>query len=101
MPNARAPKTTLIRIHVPDDILAKVDELAILMQRPRSYVITEALRDFVAAELEDTRVTAQEVADIEANPVAGVPHEDVLEWLIAHGSLTHEAVDEARARRVP
>jgi predicted transcriptional regulator len=91
MHGAVAPKTTQISIRVPDDILAQVDELATLMQRPRSFVITEALRDFIAAELEDARIVAEEVADIEANPDSGVPHEDVLKWLIAHGSPAREA----------
>lgn len=96
--NKVAAKTTQISIRVPAEVLAWADELAALMQRPRSFVVTEALRAFIAAELEDARIVAQEVADIEANPDAGVPHEDVLEWLIAHGSLTREAVDAARER---
>jgi hypothetical protein len=52
----------------------------------------------IAAELEDARTVAHEVADIEANPDAGVPHEGVLDWLIAQGTLTREAVDAARRR---
>jgi predicted transcriptional regulator len=56
------------------------------MQRPRSYVVTAALRDFIQAELEDARIVAEEVADIEAHPDAGVPHEQVLDWLIEQGS---------------
>jgi predicted transcriptional regulator len=98
MPRTTAPKTTQISIRVPDGLLAQIDELASLMQRPRSFVVIEALRDFIAAELEDARTVAHEVADIEANPDAGVPHEDVLDWLIAQGTLTREAVDAARRR---
>jgi predicted transcriptional regulator len=93
-----APQTTQVSIRVPDDLLAQIDELAALMLRPRSFVVTEALRDFIAAELEDARIVAHEGADIEANPDAGVPHEDVLDWLIAQGSLTREAVDAAHQR---
>lgn len=99
MSTAAAPRTTQISIRVPDDVLERIDELAVLMQRPRSFVVTEALRDFIAAELEDAHIVAQEVTDIETNPDAGVPHEDVLDWLIAQGSLTREAVETARSRR--
>jgi predicted transcriptional regulator len=98
MSRAGAPKTTQISIRVPDEVLAQIDELATLMQRPRSFVVVQALRDFVAAELEDARSVAQEVADIEAHPEAGVPHEDVLDWLIEHGALTRDAVEAARQR---
>ena len=98
MSRASAPKTTQISIRVPDEVLAQIDELATLMQRPRSFVVVQALRDFVAAELEDARNVAQEVADIEVHPEAGVPHEDVLDWLIEHGALTRDAVEAARQR---
>lgn len=98
MTGATASKSTQISIRVPDEILGQIDELAALMQRPRSFVVVEALRDFVNAELDDACIVAQEVADIEANPDAGVPHDEVLDWLIAHGSLTQEAVDTARQR---
>ncbi|HZS89305.1 MAG TPA: ribbon-helix-helix protein, CopG family [Chloroflexota bacterium] len=99
MSSVITPGTTQISIRVPNDVLAQIDELAELMQRPRSYVVTAALRDFVQAELEDARIVAQEVADIETNPDVGVAHEDVLDWLIAHGSLTSEAVAAARQQR--
>ena len=98
MSSASVPKTTQVSIRVPDEVLAQIDELASLMQRPRSFVVVQALRDFVAAELEDARCVAQEVADIEAHPEAGVPHEDVLDWLIEHGALTRDAVEAARQR---
>jgi predicted transcriptional regulator len=71
MSRAIAPKITQIGIRVPDDLLAQIDELTTPMQRPRSFVVIEALRDFIAAELEDARIVAHEVADIEANPDAG------------------------------
>jgi predicted transcriptional regulator len=85
MSGAIAPKTTQISIRVPDDLLAQIDELAALMQRPCSFVVTEALCDFIAAELEDVRIVAHGIADIEAHPDAGVPHQEVLDWLIAQG----------------
>src|SRR6266700_1993430 len=93
---ASAPKTTQVNIRVPDEVLAQIDELAALMQRPRSFVVVQVLRDFIAAELEDVRSVAQEVADVEAHPESGVPREDVLDWLIAHGALTRDAVEAAR-----
>jgi predicted transcriptional regulator len=93
MSRAIAPKTTQISIREPDDLLAQIDELAALMQRPRRFVVTEALRAFVTAEVKDARIVAHEVADIEANPDASVPHAEVLDWLIAQGSLRREAGD--------
>ena len=96
MSRAGAPKTTQVSIRVPDEVLAQIDELAALMQRPHSFVVVQALRDFIAAELEDARSVAQEVAANEAHPEAGVPHEDVLDWLIEHGALTRDAVEAAR-----
>lgn len=39
MSRASAPKTTQVSTRVPDEVLAQIDELATLIQRPRSFVV--------------------------------------------------------------
>lgn len=46
-------------VRLPDDITKKLDELAEKLDRSRSYVATQAIRDFVTRE-------AWQLADIEA-----------------------------------
>ena len=43
MSGASVPKTTQVNIRVPDEVLAQIDEVATLMQRPRRFVVVQAL----------------------------------------------------------
>lgn len=65
-----------ISVRLPADVVEKLDEVAAIMERPRSWVILDAVREYLADD-------GQEVLDIQAgidelNRGEGIPFEDVL-----------------------
>ncbi|SAL62602.1 Ribbon-helix-helix protein, copG family [Caballeronia udeis] len=64
--------------HVDDVLAERVDELAKRLDRPRGWLISKALEQFV--ELEDTRdrLTRDGMASLRAG--AGIPHAEVKAW---------------------
>jgi predicted transcriptional regulator len=64
--------------HVDDALAERVDELAKRLDRPRGWVISKALEQFI--ELEDTRdrLTRDGMASLRAG--LGIPHADVRAW---------------------
>jgi predicted transcriptional regulator len=79
-----------ISVRLPTDIVEKLDKVAAIMERPRSWVILDAIREYLADE-------GQEVLDIqagieEADRGETVPFEEVLAEM-------ERRVSEAKARR--
>jgi predicted transcriptional regulator len=68
-------ETTTMTIRVPLDLKAKLDRLAGLTRRSRSYLAAEALEIYARNELEIVEGILQGLADVEAGRV--VPHEQV------------------------
>ena len=65
-----------ISIRVPADVVESLDKVAAILERPRSWVILRAIRQYLADE-------GQEVLDVqegieEAERGEGIPIEDVL-----------------------
>jgi predicted transcriptional regulator len=65
-----------ISVRLPADIVERLDKVATIMERPRSWVILDAIREYLADE-------GQEVLDIQAGIEEmergeGIPFEDVL-----------------------
>jgi len=87
----RCPKeaTLPISVRLPATIIERLDKIAAIMERPRSWVILDAVRQYLADE-------GQEVLDIQAgieelNRGEGIPFEDVIAEL-------REKVAEAEAK---
>jgi len=79
-----------ISVRLPADIVEKLDKVAAIMERPRSWVILDAIREYLADE-------GQEVLDIqagieEADRGETVPFEEVLAEM-------ERRVSEAKAKR--
>jgi predicted transcriptional regulator len=70
--------TRVITAHVPTELAEKVDRLAELYDRPRGWVIKQALKAWVLTEEEKDRLTLEALADIDAGN--SVPHEDIMAW---------------------
>lgn len=65
-----------ISVRLPADVVEKLDKVAAIMERPRSWVILDAIREYLADE-------GQEMLDIqagieEADRGEGIPFEEVL-----------------------
>ena len=82
---------TPISVRLPADIIEKLDKIAAIMERPRSWVILDAIREYLVDE-------GQEVLDIqagieEAERGETVPFEEVLAELeekIAAAEARHQ-----------
>ena len=55
--------------HVPAPLAVKVDELAARLERPRGWIIKQALTAWVEQEEERRRLTLEALADVEAGRV--------------------------------
>jgi predicted transcriptional regulator len=70
--------TQTITAHIPKDLVSKVDALAAALDRPRGWVVKEALAEWVAMEEERRRLTLEAMADVDAGRV--IDHEAMLAW---------------------
>ncbi len=71
-------ETQTVTAHVPKALVARVDELASKLDRPRGWVVKEALADWVALEEERYLLTLAALADVDAGRF--VDHEAMLKW---------------------
>lgn len=70
--------TRVLTAHVPVALADKVDRLAGKLERPRAWVIKQALSSWVAQEEERDRLTREALADVKANNVTD--HQAVQAW---------------------
>ncbi len=79
-------ETQTVTAHVPKGLVAKVDRLAAKLDRPRGWVIKEALADWVAVEEQRHTLTLEALADVDAGRL--IDHEAMTAWA---ASLSTEA----------
>ncbi len=68
-----------ITAHIPEALAAQIDSFAEKMERPRGWIVKEALADWVEAQKAELQLIHEGVLDFEAGQV--VAHEDVLSWI--------------------
>jgi predicted transcriptional regulator len=91
-----APKaaTRTLTAHVPRDLAEEVDILATQLERPRGWIVKQALTLFVDREREKERLTREGLAAVDAGRV--VPHADVKAWAKSLGTAKPLRVPRAR-----
>jgi predicted transcriptional regulator len=70
--------TKVITAHVPLPLAEKVDQLAARLERPRGWIVKQALVAWVDQEEERRRLTLEALADVDAGRV--VDHQAVQAW---------------------
>ena len=73
---------TTLTVHVPDDFIEEIDSIAVELERPRDWVIQDALREYVSRhrlEAQRWRETQDAIDAAERGEV--VPAEEVFAWL--------------------
>jgi predicted transcriptional regulator len=70
--------TKVITAHVPLPLAEKVDQLAARLERPRGWIVKQALAAWVDQEEERRRLTFEALADVDAGRV--VDHQVVQAW---------------------
>jgi len=71
-------KTKVITAHVPLPLAKKIDKYAKQMERPRGWIIKQALRQWVEAEELRHVQILRGLADVDAGRT--IAHEDMIVW---------------------
>ncbi|MDX8499835.1 ribbon-helix-helix domain-containing protein [Mesorhizobium sp. VK4C] len=76
--------TKVITAHVPLPLAEKVDELAARLERPRGWIVKQALSAWIDLEEERRRLTLEALADVDAGRVTD--HQAVQAWAESLGT---------------
>ena len=88
--------TQTVTAHIPKELVARVDAMAAMQDRPRGWAVKQALADWVATEEERHQMTLAALADADAG--LGIPHEEVSIWLTSLG--TDNPLPRPQARKL-
>ncbi len=72
-------KTRVITAHVPLPLAKKIDKMAEQMDRPRGWIIKQALAQWIDDEEYKYQGTLKALAEIDAGK--GIPHEEIEAWV--------------------
>jgi len=78
MARVHAEETKVVTAHIPLPLVARVDELAARLDRPRGWIVRQALSEWIAQEDERDRLTRLALDSVDAGRV--VDHEKVKTW---------------------
>lgn len=70
--------TRVVTTHLPEDLAKKLDGLAERLDRPRGWLVKEAIESFVALEEQRHRLTLEALADVDAGRT--LDHAEVEAW---------------------
>ena len=76
--------TRVVTAHVPKELARKLDGLAERLDRPRGWLVKEALAQYIGLEDERHRQTQEALADVDAGKT--VEHADVEAWAAQLGT---------------
>jgi predicted transcriptional regulator len=71
-------ETKVLTAHVPLPLAEKVDEMAARLERPRGWIVKQALSAWIEQEEERRRLTLEALADVDAGRV--IDHQAVAAW---------------------
>lgn len=74
-------ETRVLTAHVPIALAEKVDQLAERLERPKSWVMKQALAAWINQEEARHQMTLKALASVDAGQV--VPHSAVKEWAMS------------------
>ncbi|MFL5247553.1 MAG: CopG family ribbon-helix-helix protein [Myxococcales bacterium] len=86
----RSVITKVLTAHVPLPLAAKIDSLAARLERPRGWIVKQALSAWVETEEERHRLTLEGLADIDAGQV--IDHQAVQAWAESLGTRRPRAI---------
>jgi predicted transcriptional regulator len=70
------PRSSHVSLRVPNEVIAAFDRLAVLLERPRSWVMVRALRRYLAEEGAEIFEDVESIAELDRGEAA--PFEDTL-----------------------
>jgi len=70
--------TKVLTAHIPLPLAEKVDQWASRLERPRGWIVKQALSAWIDLEEERQRLTLEAMADVDAGHI--IDHQTVQEW---------------------
>jgi predicted transcriptional regulator len=80
----------VLTAHVPLPLAEKVDRLAARLERPRGWIVKQALSAWIDQEEERHRLTLEALADVDAGRV--IEHQAVQAWADSLGTRKRHRV---------
>jgi predicted transcriptional regulator len=77
-------ETRVVTSHLPVELMEKVDRMAEALERPKSWIVKQALLDWVEREELKDRLTREALAEVDQG--LAVEHDAVLRWAASLGS---------------
>lgn len=74
-------RNRVVTAHIPDQLARRLDSLAERLERPRGWVVKEALEGYLALDEERHRQTLAALAEVDAGATVG--HAEVRAWVKA------------------
>lgn len=71
--------TRVVTAHLPSELAEKLDSLAERLDRPKGWIVKEAIASYLALEEKRHRLTLEALADVDAGRT--LDHADVERWL--------------------
>jgi predicted transcriptional regulator len=81
--------TRVVTAHLPADLARKLDGLAERLDRPKGWIVKEAIASFISLEEKRHRLTLEALKDVESNRT--VTHAEIEAWA--------EGLAKAKSRR--
>lgn len=75
--------TRVVTSHLPAELAEKLDGLAERLDRPKGWIVKEAIASYVALEDERRRMTQEALDDVDANRL--LDHEAIEAWAATLG----------------
>jgi len=70
--------TRVVTAHLPTDLAEKLDDLAERLDRPKGWIVKEAVASYVALEEKRRRLTLEALADVDAKRT--LDHAEIEAW---------------------
>lgn len=70
--------TRVVTAHLPADLAEKLDGLAERLDRPRGWIVKEAIASYISLEDKRYQLTLEALADVDAN--RAVDHAEIEAW---------------------
>jgi predicted transcriptional regulator len=71
--------TRVVTAHLPADLAEKLDGLAERLDRPRGWIVKEAIASYLSLEDKRYQLTLEALADVDANRT--VDHAEIETWV--------------------
>ncbi|SFU62967.1 CopG family ribbon-helix-helix protein [Nitrosospira multiformis] len=70
--------TRVVTAHIPSELAEQIDQLAVRLDRPKGWIVKQALTSWVALEAKREQLTREGLADVDAGRV--VDHASINDW---------------------